>query len=99
MMALLLALVLQQAAAKPADHEYTDLLKVNLPEVYNKYVAEHQVSEAEKKDLKELFQFKDFVGTSMDGKYVNFHQSKEKGYKSAKVLIMTYIADWCPNCK
>src|SRR5262249_47229379 len=95
MLALVLALLLQQA---PAAHEYTDLLKVNLPEVYNKYVAEHQGSETQKKELKDLFQFKDFVGKAMDGRYVNFHQPKEKGYKSAKVLIMTYIADWCPNC-
>jgi peroxiredoxin len=73
-------------------------LKVNLTEIYNKYVTEHQVTDAQKKELKELFQFKDFVGKAMDGRYVNFHQSKEKGYKPAKVLIMTYIADWCPNC-
>jgi peroxiredoxin len=104
MLGLVLAMFLQQqapaapATAAPAAHEYTDLLKVNLTEVYNKYVSEHQVTDAEKKELKDLFQFKDFVGKSMDGRYVNFHQPKEKGYKSAKVLIMTYIADWCPNC-
>jgi peroxiredoxin len=99
MMGLVLALLLQQApAAKPAEHEYTDLKKINLTEIYNKYIAEHQVSDAEKKELKELFQFRDFVGKAMDGRYVNFHQPKEKGYKPAKVLIMTYIADWCPNC-
>ena len=99
---MVLALMLQQApAAAPAaanDHEYTDLVKVNLTEVYNKYVSEHQVSEAEKKELKDLFQFKDFVGKSMDGRVVNFHQPKEKGYKPAKLLIMSYIAEWCKNC-
>jgi len=94
---LMLAAMLQQAPA-PAAHEYTDLLKVNLTDLYNKYVAEHQVTEAQKKELKELFQFKDFVGKAMDGRYVNFHQPKEKGYKPAKVLIMSYIAEWCPNC-
>src|SRR5438552_15232708 len=94
---LMLAAMLQQAPA-PAAHEYTDLLKVNLTDLYNKYVAEHQVTEAQKKELKELFQFKDFIGKAMDGRYVNFHQPKEKGYKPAKVLIMSYIAEWCPNC-
>src|SRR5215467_15778185 len=101
MIGLVLALLLQQAPAAqaaPAAHEYTDLLKVNLTDIYNKYISEHQVTEAQKKELKDLFQFKDFVGKSMDGRYVNFLQSKEKGFKSAKVLIMTYIADWCPNC-
>ena len=80
------------------DHEYTDLTKINLTDVYNKYVSEHQVSDAQKKELKELFLFKDFVGKTMDGGYVNFHQPKEKGYKPAKVLIMSYIAEWCKNC-
>jgi peroxiredoxin len=93
----LLAMMLQQAAA-PAQHEYIDLVKVNLTEVYNKYISEHQVTDAQKNELKELFQFRDFIGKSMDGRYVNFHQPKEKGYKPAKVLIMSYIADWCPNC-
>ena|SRR5579884_1561361 len=101
MIALVLAMFLQQAPATekaPAAHEYTDLVKINLTEIYNKYVAEHPVTEAQKKELKDLFQFKDFVGKAMDGRYVNFHQPKEKGYKPAKVLIMTYIAEWCPNC-
>src|SRR6476646_11975858 len=104
LLGLVLAMLLQQAApAAPAapvanDHEYTDLVKVNLTDVYNKYISEHQVSAAEKKELKELFQFKDFVGKSMDGRYVNFNQPKQKGYKPAKVLIMSYVAEWCVNC-
>jgi peroxiredoxin len=93
---LVLAMMLQQAPAN--DHEYTDLLKVNLSEVYNKYVSEHQVSDAQKKELKELFQFKDFFGTAMDGRYVNLNQPKEKGYKPSRVLIMSYVAEWCKNC-
>jgi len=93
---LMLAMLLQQTPAD--DHEYTDLVKINLTDVYNKYVAEHQVTEAQKKELKELFQFKDFIGKAMDGRYVNFHHPKEKGYKPAKVLIMSYIAEWCKNC-
>src|SRR5262245_38560836 len=98
-LSLLLALLLQQQPAAPADdHEWTDLMKINLTEAYNKYVSEHQVSDAQKKELKELFLFKDFVGKTMDGGYVNFHQPNEKGYKSAKVLIMSYIAEWCKNC-
>src|SRR4051812_1984114 len=102
LLGLVLAMLLQQAApAAPAvanDHEYTDLVKINLTDVYNKYISEHQVSDAEKKELKELFQFKDFIGKSMDGRYVNFHQPKQKGYKPAKVLIMSYVAEWCKNC-
>jgi peroxiredoxin len=89
---------LQQAAPVANDHEYTDLMKINLTDVYNKYISEHQVSDAEKKELKELFQFKDFIGKSMDGRTVNFHQPKQKGYKQAKVLIMSYVAEWCKNC-
>ncbi len=95
---LVLTMMLQQTPAPANDHEYTDLMKINLMDVYKKYVAEHQVSEAQKKELKELFDFRDFVGRAMDGRYVNFHQPKEKGYKPAKVLIMSYIADWCKNC-
>lgn len=99
-LSLILTMMLQQAPAPAAanDHEYTDLLKINLTEVYNKYISEHQVTAATKKDLKELFNFTDFVGKSMDGRYVNFHQPKEKGYRPAKMLIMSYIADWCKNC-
>ncbi len=101
---LMLAMMIQQAPAPAApatpadDHEYTDVRRINVTEVYNKYISEHQVSEKEKKNLKELFQFRDFVGTAMDGRYVNLNQPKEKGYKASKVLIMSYIADWCPNC-
>jgi thiol-disulfide isomerase/thioredoxin len=98
LLGLVLAMFLQQAAPVANDHEYTDLMKINLTDVYNKYISEHQVSDAEKKELKELFQFKDFVGKSMDGRYVNFHQPKQKGYKPAKVLIMSYVAEWCKNC-
>jgi len=97
---LVLALLMQQtpAPAVANDHEYTDLIKINLTDVYNKYVSEHQVTEAQKKELKELFEFKDFIGKTMDGGYVNFHQPKEKGYKPAKMLMMSYIAEWCKNC-
>jgi peroxiredoxin len=96
---LVLALILQQAAAPAAnDHEYTDLMKINLTEVYNKYISEHQVTEAQKKELKELFFFRDFVGKAMDGRYVNFNLPNEKGYKPSKVLIMSYVAEWCKNC-
>jgi len=95
---LVMAMMLQQTPAPANDHEYTDLMKINLTEVYNKYISEHQVSDAQKKELKDLFDFKDFVGKSMDGRYVNFHQPKDKGYKPAKILIMSYIADWCKNC-
>lgn len=101
---MVLALMMQQApAAAPApapanDHEYIDVVKINLMDVYNKYISENQVSEAQKKELKELFSFRDFVGKAMDGRNVNFHQPKDKNYKSAKVLIMCYIAEWCKNC-
>ncbi|MBI4471067.1 MAG: redoxin domain-containing protein [Acidobacteria bacterium] len=97
-LALLTALVLQQAAAPANDHEYTDLLKIKASEIYNKYVSEHQVSEADKKELRDLFQFKDFIGKAMDGRMVNFHSPKDPGYKPAKVLIMSYVAEWCKNC-
>src|SRR5262249_55284146 len=96
-LSLLLALMLQQAPAA-SDHEYTDLVKINLTEVYNKYISEHPVSEAQKKELRELFEFRDFVGKAMDGREVNFVQPKEKNYKASKVLIMSYIAEWCKNC-
>jgi peroxiredoxin len=98
---LVLAMMLQQApvpAAPADDHEYTDVRKINVTEIYNKYVSEHQVSDKEKQDLKELFQFRDFVGTAMDGRYVNLNQPGEKGYKPSKVLIMSYVAEWCVNC-
>ncbi len=99
-LSLVLAMLLQQtpAPAPANDHEYIDLMKVNLTDVYNKYVSEHPVTDAQKKELKELFLFRDFVGKTQDGGYVNFHQPREKGYKPAKVLMMTYIADWCKNC-
>jgi thiol-disulfide isomerase/thioredoxin len=97
---LVLAMMLQQTPAPdaPAAHEYTDVRRINVTEVYNKYISEHPVSEKEKKDLKELFQFRDFVGAAMDGRYVNLNHPKEKGYKPSKVLIMSYVADWCVNC-
>jgi len=94
---LALALLLQQAPVKN-DHEYIDVVKINLTDVYNKYISEHQVTEAQKKELKELFEFKDFVGKAMDGRYVNFNFPKERGYKPTKVLIMSYVAEWCKNC-
>jgi len=93
---LVLAMMLQQAPAN--DHEYIDIVKINLTDVYNKYISEHPVTEAQKKELKELFDFRDFVGTAMDGRYVNLTQPKEKGYKASKVLIMSYVAEWCKNC-
>lgn len=96
---LALAMALQQTPAAPAnDHEYIDVMKIKASEVFAKYVSEHKVSDQEKKELKDLFQFRDFVGTAMDGRYVNFHLPREKGYKPAKVLIMSYVADWCKNC-
>jgi thiol-disulfide isomerase/thioredoxin len=96
-LSLMLALMLQQPAA-PAEHEYADVVRINASQIYNKYVAEHHPSEAEKKQLKDLFRFKDFIGKSMDGRYVNFLEPGEKGYKPAKVLILSYVAEWCPNC-
>jgi len=93
---LVLAMMLQQAPAN--DHEYIDIVRINLPEVYNKYISEHQVTEAQKKELQELFDFRDFVGKAMDGRSVNFTRPNDKGYKPSKVLIMTYVAEWCKNC-
>lgn len=93
---LVLALMFQQAPAN--DHEYTDLMKVRASEVYNRYLAANSVSDGEKAELKDLFQFRDFVGKAMDGRIVNFHLPKEAGYKPAKVLILTYVAEWCKNC-
>jgi thiol-disulfide isomerase/thioredoxin len=93
---LMLALALQQAPAN--DHEYTDIMKIKASEIYNKYISEHTVSAEEKAELKDLFQFKDFAGKAMDGRSVNFHLPKEPGYKPAKVLILTYVAEWCKNC-
>lgn len=93
---LVLAMLLQQAPAD--DHEYTDLMKIRASEISNKYIAEHKVSDKEKKELKELFQFRDFAGKAMDGRQVNFHLPAQKGYKPARVLILTYVAEWCPNC-
>jgi peroxiredoxin len=96
MLGLVLALFLQQAPAN--DHEYTDLMKINLPEIYNKYISEHAVTDSQKKELQELFDFRDFVGKAMDGRMVNFTRPKDKGYKPSKVLIMSYVAEWCKNC-
>src|SRR5688572_756109 len=97
---LALVLMLQTPPAAPAnDHEYSDLVRIKASDIYNKYVSSHAASEADKKELKELFQFQDFVGKAMDGRVVNFHLPKEAGYKPAKVLILTYVAEWCQNCK
>jgi ribosome biogenesis protein Nip4 len=99
---LMLAMALQQApaaAAAPAnDHEYTDVMKIKASEIYSKYISEHAVSAREQAELKELFQFKDFAGKAMDGRSVNFHLKNESGYRPAKVLILTYVAEWCKNC-
>ena len=95
---LVLAMMLQQAPAPANDHEYIDIVRINLPEIYNKYISEHQVTEAQKKELQELFDFRDFVGKAMDGRSVNFTRPNDKGYKPSKVLIMTYVAEWCKNC-
>jgi len=99
-LSLMLTMMLQQAATvePPADHEYVDVIRINATQIFNKYVAEHHVTAAEKKELKDLFRFKDFIGKSMDGRYVNFLQPKEKGYKPSRVLILSYVAEWCPNC-
>jgi thiol-disulfide isomerase/thioredoxin len=94
-----LALMLQAPAAPANDHEYTDLIRIKASDIYNKYISQHQVSEAEKKELQDLFKFRDFVGKAMDGRQVNFHLKNEPGFKPAKVLILSYVAEWCKNCK
>jgi thiol-disulfide isomerase/thioredoxin len=73
-------------------------MRIKASDVYNQYVSANNVSDAEKAELKELFQFRDFVGKAMDGRNVNFHLPKEPGFKPARVLILTYVAEWCANC-
>jgi len=94
---ILMALLMQSAVAN--DHEYIDVKRINASELYEKYVRDNNVTDtAKKKELKELFQFRDFVGKTMDGRQVNFHLKSERNYKPARVLILSYTAEWCKNC-
>jgi hypothetical protein len=95
---LLLALLLQtQAAAPPVEHEYTDARKFEPAALYAKAVSEIPVTDEEKKELKQLFQFSEFVGKSSDGRDVNFHLPTAEGHKPAPVVILSYLAEWCGN--
>ena len=96
-LSLMVALALQGGASK---HEYSDLLQVRTPQVFDDYVSEHPVADpAELAELKKLFQFHDFHGTALDGGEINFHLPSEPGYKPAKILFLSYTAEWCPNCR
>jgi len=94
---LTLALTLQAAGA--ARHEYSDLVQVRASQVFDDYLSENSVADpAEREELKKLFQFYDFCGTALDGRKVNFHLPSEPGYEPAKILFLSYTAEWCPNC-
>lgn len=95
LLGMLLAMVIQAPAN---DHEYTDLVRIRASEVLSKYLEQNPVAPEKKKELEDLFKFRDFVGTSLDGKAVNFNLPKGKGFKSTRVLILSYVAEWCKNC-
>ena len=96
---LMLAMLFQQAAAPLNPHEYSDLVQINASEILARHVSGRAVSEGQKLELKDLFRFRDFTGKALNGRQVNFHLPAEKGFKPAKVLIMTYVAEWCENCE
>ena len=94
---LILALASQAPVAD--DHEYADLLHVKAAEVFEKYVADNPVTDPTVlSKLEDLFQFQDFYGTALDGREVNFHLPSEPGYEKAKILFLSYTAEWCKNC-
>ncbi len=94
---LILALALQAPVAD--DHEYADLLHVKASEVLAKYLSDNPVTvPADLAKLKDLFRFQDFYGTALDGGRVNFHLPAEPEYEQAKILLLSYTAEWCKNC-
>ena len=96
-LSLVLALALQSPVAD--DHEYSDLLRISASGVLEEYLSENPALDAAALgELKELFQFHDFYGTALDGTNINFHLPSEPGYRSAKILFMSYTAEWCVNC-
>ncbi len=96
-LSLILALALQAPVAD--DHEYADLLHVKASEVFGNYLSDNPVTvPTDLAKLKDLFQFHDFYGTALDGRRVNFHLPTEPGYEKAKILLLSYTAEWCKNC-
>jgi thiol-disulfide isomerase/thioredoxin len=94
---LILALALQNPVAD--DHEYSDLLKISASDVLQEYLSENPTaSTTELENLGKLFQFHDFFGTALDGRNINFHLPSEPGHKPAKILLLSYTAEWCVNC-
>ncbi len=98
-MILTLVLVLGLQTQVPAAHEYSDLLQIRASEVFEEYLSENPVPDPDElEELKQLFQFHDFVGTALDGKEINFHLPSEPGYMPARILFLSYTAEWCENC-
>lgn len=94
---LILAVTLQGVVAD--DHEYSDLLRISVSEVLEKYLSNNPVSDPlELAKVTELFQFKDFQGQTLRGRKVNFHLPSEPDYKAVKLLLLSYTAEWCKNC-
>ncbi len=98
-MILSLVLVLGLQSPVPAEHEYSDLLQIRASDVFREYLDENPVAgEDELEELRQLFRFRDFVGTSLDGRTVNFHLPSEPDYTPARILFLSYTAEWCENC-
>lgn len=98
---MILTMILTIALQGPVadDHEYADLLHVKASVVFNKYITDNPVTEPDRLvKLKDLFQFYDFYGTTLDGKTVNFHLPSKPGYKKSRILFLSYTAEWCKNC-
>ncbi len=96
---LTLALLAPTGGANQAAHEYSDLIRINAIELYEEYLAQAPgTSEADMKELKELFRFRDFIGTALDGSKINHHLPSEPDYTPAKLLLLSYTAEWCENC-
>ena len=96
---LILALLAPAGNASQAAHEYSDLIRVNAGELYADYLGKNpDTSEAAMDELEELFRFGDFVGTALDGRKINHHLPSEADYTPAKILLLSYTAEWCENC-
>jgi thiol-disulfide isomerase/thioredoxin len=94
---LVLALALQAPVAD--DHEYSDLVQISASSVFEEYVSENPSAGAgELEELQELFRFHDFYGPDLAGENINFHLPSKPGYEPAKVLLLSYTAEWCKNC-